>query len=190
MAAAKKKESPPEEEDEDAKGGAEGEGAEGGEGVDLPKKKISGKKMALILAAVLLLVGGGLGAAWFMGYFSPAPPPEEHAEAAPDPNAPPVYYQMDNMLVNLSTTGRRPMYAKVRVQLVLEKEDDRPKVTENMPRIVDSFQTYLRELTPEELQGSAGLLRLREELLLRVNAAVAPVVVKDLLFQELMPGVQ
>lgn len=191
MAAAKKKESAPEE-DEDAK--PEGEAGAEGEGVDLPKKKIAGKKLVLIaVVLVLLLLGGAGGAAYYMGYFkseeekAAEAAAAEAAKAEAEANAAPVYYDMPAILVNLTSTGRRPVYAKVRVQLLLTHEEDRPKVTENQPRIIDSFQTYLRELTPEELQGSAGLLRLREELLVRVNAAVSPVAVKDILFQEILP---
>ncbi len=181
MAAAKKEASG----DEDAK-------PEGGEGVDLPKKKVSGKKMALIIVAVLLLLGGGAGGAYFMGMFGGAPAEEAaaaaEAKAAEEAaNAAPAYYEMPAIVVNLTSTGRRPAYVKVRVQLLLAKEEERPKIEENQPRIVDSFQTYLRELTMEELQGSGGLLRLREELLVRVNAAVAPAIVKDVLFQEILP---
>jgi len=36
------------------------------------------------------------------------------------------------------------------------------------------FQTYLRELRPSDLEGSAGLYRLKEELTRRVNVAIAP----------------
>lgn len=187
MAAAKKNETPPE--DDLPAAGAEGEGA----GVDLPKKKISGKKMAIILAAVLLLLIGGGAAAYFTGMFGSKPEEaaaaheaeakheDEHASTAP------VYYEMPSILVNLTSTGRRPVYLKIKVHFGLAKEEDRPKLTENQPRIIDSFQTYLRELTLEEIQDSANLLRLREELMVRVNAIVAPVVVKDLLFQDILP---
>ena len=54
------------------------------------------------------------------------------------------------------------------------------------PRVVDLFQTYLREMRPEELRGSAGTYRLREELIGRANIAVAPVRVLDILFTELL----
>ncbi len=194
MAAAKKDESA-----DDEKEKPEGEGAEG-EGVDLPKKKIAGKKLVLIIVAVAILLIGGAGAGLYFsgilggkdkaeGEHGEEQATDEHGDGAEGEHASgsPVYYEMPTVLVNLTSTGRRPVYAKVRVQLVLSKDADRSKLTENQPRIVDSFQTYLREMTPEELQGSAGLMRLREELLLRVNAAVAPVVVKDLLFQEILP---
>ena len=175
------------------------EGGEGaGEGVDLPKKKISGKKLVLIIVAVVvLLLGGGGAGLYFSGVLSPKPAEgEAHAAAegehggehgAEKASTAPIYLELPPILVNLTSTSRRPVYAKVRVSLVLDKEEDKTKITEAQPRIIDSFQTYLRELTVDELQGSAGLLRLREELLVRVNAAVAPVTVKDILFQEILP---
>lgn len=187
---------------EAGKGGEEApEGA--AEGVDLPKKKISGKKLVIIIAALLLLLGGVGGGLYYKGIIGPkkteaagehgeeaAAEGEHGAEGGEGEHGEakgPVYYEMPAILVNLTSTGRRPVYAKVRVNLVLAKETDREVVTANQPRIVDNFQTYLRELTPEEMQGSAGLVRLREELLLRVNSTVSPVVVKDLLFQEILP---
>jgi flagellar protein FliL len=191
MAAAKK------EEPADDKEKPEGEGA-AGEGVDLPKKKIAGKKLILIIvAAVILLLGGAGAGLYFTGMLGGKEEATaegeghggEHGEEAKadEHSGKPIYFEMPTILVNLTSTGRKPVYFKVRIQLLLGKEEDRNVVTENQPRIVDNFQTYLRELTAEELQGSAGLMRLREELLLRVNASVAPVVVKDLLFQEILP---
>ncbi|MFQ5467950.1 MAG: flagellar basal body-associated FliL family protein, partial [Kiloniellaceae bacterium] len=45
---------------------------------------------------------------------------------------------------------------------------------------------YLRELRIQDLQGSAGLQRLREELLLRVATAAYPAQVRDVLFREML----
>ena len=45
------------------------------------------------------------------------------------------------------------------------------QITPIMPRVMDAFQTYLRELRPSDLDGSAGLYRLKEELTRRVNAS-------------------
>jgi flagellar FliL protein len=55
-----------------------------------------------------------------------------------------------------------------------------------LPRVVDQFQTYLRELRVQDLRGSKGMYRLQMELLSRVNAAAAPTQVKDVLFQEIL----
>jgi flagellar FliL protein len=51
---------------------------------------------------------------------------------------------------------------------------------------LDLFNTYLREMRPEELRGSAGTHRLREELIARASIAVAPARVTDILFVELL----
>jgi len=55
-----------------------------------------------------------------------------------------------------------------------------------LPRVTDIFQTYLRELRPSDLNGSAGLFRLKEELTRRVNLAVAPNQVNAVLFKEVV----
>ncbi len=55
-----------------------------------------------------------------------------------------------------------------------------------LPRVVDSFQVYMRELRIEDLDGSAGMFRIKEELLSRVNAAVYPIEINDILFKEML----
>jgi flagellar FliL protein len=55
-----------------------------------------------------------------------------------------------------------------------------------MPRVTDIFQTYLRELRPADLTGSAGLFRLREELTRRVNVTIAPQQINAVLFKEIV----
>jgi flagellar FliL protein len=88
--------------------------------------------------------------------------------------------------VNLNSPGRRQSYLKIRVSLELSNPLDQPRIEQMMPRIVDNFQVYLRELRVEDLQGAAGVYRLREELLGRVNTAVKPVKVNDVLFKEML----
>ena len=76
----------------------------------------------------------------------------------------------------------------MKVKVVLELPDPElvPKIQPLMPRVMDAFQTYLRELRPTDLDGSAGLYRLREELTRRVNAAVAPSHITAVLFKEIV----
>ena len=90
------------------------------------------------------------------------------------------------MLVNLNSSGRRPNFLKMKVSLELTNEKDIIRVREFSPRIIDKFHVYLRELRVEDLKGSAGMYRLREELLARVNTAVRPTIVKDLLFRDML----
>ena len=75
---------------------------------------------------------------------------------------------------------------KIRISLELASARDKAKMDTIMPRVIDNFQTYLRELRISDLKGSAGMYRLREELLVRVNAAAAPARIKDVLFKEML----
>jgi len=93
---------------------------------------------------------------------------------------------MPEMLVNLTSTGKKPAYLKLRLNLELADSESAEKVEAMMPRIVDSFQIYLRALRIEDLQGSAGLFRLRQELLSRATTAVAHVEIRDVLFKEML----
>jgi len=111
---------------------------------------------------------------------------EAHAEMAPPPK-PPVFVEVPDMLVNLAgNPGDRIQYLKVKVVLEVKEEKQIEAIKPSMPRVTDIFQTYLRELRPSDLNGSAGLFRLKEELTRRVNAAVAPIQVSAVLFKEIV----
>ncbi len=151
------------------------------------------KKLIIILAALLLVIGAAAGA-YFTGIMDPllkmfhkdkgAPTEEQAKPGAPEPVA--VFYDLPEILVNLNSTSRKQNFLKIRISLELESPLDVSKIESVMPRIIDNFQVYLRELRIEDLQGSAGLLRLREELLTRVNASVKPAKVNDVLFKEML----
>jgi flagellar FliL protein len=109
------------------------------------------------------------------------------AAAAPPPPKPLVFFDLPDFLVNLNSGGsKKASFLKLSVSLELDSQDDTPKLQAVMPRVIDNFQIYLRELRVEDLRGSGGIYRLREELLARVNAAVAPVKVNDVLFKEML----
>jgi flagellar FliL protein len=153
-----------------------------------PRKRWNGKRIVLVLVLpVFLLVGAGLGLVFTGVLDSVLGKSEEKAAVGkPNPNKPAVFHDLPEMLVNLNTTGSRATFLKITVSLELEKSDDIPRIKDLMPRVQDNFQIYLRELRLDDLRGSAGMYRLREELLARVNAAVAPVKVKDILFKEIL----
>ncbi len=90
------------------------------------------------------------------------------------------------MIINLNTDDGTPRYLRLSVQLELKSPADHAKVTEAVPKVIDQFQTYLRELRVRDLRGSAGIYRLQMELLWRVNQAAAPAKIKDVLFQEIL----
>ena len=96
------------------------------------------------------------------------------------------FVDLDEMIVNLNTTERRQSLLKIKVSLEVAEQKDVAVVQELTPRVVDNFQTYLRELRLDDLRGSAGMYRLREELLTRINIAVEPAKVKAVLFKEMI----
>jgi len=160
---------------------AEEAGAEEGAAPASGKKGWLSRKMIVIAAAAILVLGAAGGGAYvFLGKRAPATPV---AKAAP----PPVYFDMPDILVNLSSTGNgRTQYLKVQVVLELPNEAMKTQLEPLMPQVMDMFQTYLRELRATDLDGSAGLYRLKEELTRRVNAAIAPQQIKAVLFKEIL----
>ena len=168
------------------------EGVEGAEG-EAPKSGMKKKLLLILVPVVLLAIGGGL---YFTGVIGGGAETEEHAdgehaaegEGEHGADGEPVnsaFFALPDLIVNLSSeTGAR--FLKLRVQLEIKNEADLPALEAVVPRVIDQFQTYLREMRVEDLRGSAGIYRLRQELLYRVNVAAHPVEVKDVLFQEML----
>ena len=150
------------------------------------------RKLQLIAAACLLLVLGGGGAGLYFFVLS-APKADETAEAENVktetdklPAAQAAFFDIPDIIVNIQTPDSTPAYLKLSVSLELEKQEAKATVEPVLPRIIDQFQTYLRELRVEDIRGSAGVMRLKEELLRRVNLAVAPTPVHDVLLKEMI----
>ncbi|MCE3232569.1 MAG: flagellar basal body protein FliL [Rickettsiaceae bacterium] len=175
-----------------AEGDAAAEG-EGGEGTEGGKKK---SKLKIIIIAVVVVIAIAVPAVLYLtGVIGPkksasvevVPGKEGEAVVGKDGVIEhSVYYDMEEFVVNLNVGSKRPSFLKMTVSLELGGELQIPRVEEKMPRIRDSFQVYLRELRQEDLQGSSGLYRLREELLLRINKIVYPAKVNDILFKEIL----
>jgi len=169
-------------------------GGDEGEGGAAPKKK-SKKKLIIIAAPVLLIVVAvvvmvvlGVGPFGGGGDAEEAVAEEEALKEAVAAVPGTHFIDLPEMLVNLQTDGTKTSFIKIAVSL--ELTDKSPVTTERvtamMPRVIDNFQVYMRELRLDDLNGSAGMFRLKEELLRRVNIAVQPVQVKDILFRELL----
>lgn len=156
---------------------------------ELPRRKFGGKKLVLYVILPLLMFTGGAAALYVSGVLDGLLGTSEAAEApAPviEPDEPGVFYDLPQLLVNLTGEERRQTYLAISISLELGSDDDIAHVERVMPRIIDNFQVYLRELRLEELRGSAGLYRLREELLRRVHMAAQPARVRDVLFREML----
>jgi flagellar protein FliL len=157
-------------------------GADGEDGNAPPKRRFS---LKLILMAVGGLVGlGGLGGGAYYLLFTG----HDSAHAAAPEIKPAIFVDMPEVLVNLSNNAGsdRTQYLKVKVVLEVPDQAMQAQIQPIMPRLMDTFQTYLRELRPTDLDGSAGLYRLKEELTRRVNAAISPGRINAVLFKEIV----
>jgi len=171
----------------------EGEGSGGGFGA---------KKIILFVLVPLFLIGAVGGGLYFTGIIGGGDASQESAETKgggdekskkkDDSHGESVSYkdayflEIPNMIVNLSSEDGSTRYLRLSVQLELKTEEDKAIVAAVLPRVVDQFQTYLRELRVRDLRGSQGIYRLQMELLARVNAAAYPIEVQDVLFQEIL----
>lgn len=198
MADAKVKEAPPE---EAAVEGEEGEGPPA-------KKKIPLMFLIAGAAALVLVLGGGGGAAYF---FLLKPKPE--AVAGKDGKKKPekkgkkeekgkkdeksagmvregpdgvLFYTLPDVVVNMQTADGRPTFLKLKLTLELPNQETVDELEPNLPRLQDMFQTFLRELRPEDLSGSQGSYQLRMEILRRVNLVIAPSHANAVLIEEML----
>jgi flagellar FliL protein len=159
------------------------------DGEAAPKAK-GGKKKLILIALPVLLIGAGAGL-WFTGIL-PGMLGMGHqerqaaAEPAPPPAPTPGFVDLPEIVSNLNAPGRRASFVRLRARLEIADGSQAGAVQAAMPRLVDLFATYLREVRPEELRGSAGSHRLREELIARASIAAAPARVTDVLFVEIL----
>jgi len=155
---------------------------------DASKKRFS-KKFLLIAGGAALLVVLALGAGIWFFFFHSA---DSSASGGPDAQAIPLvppqvaYYDMPDLVVNIQSADGAPAYLKLSVSLELAAATEKGGIQVLVPRIVDQFQGYLRELRVDDLRGSAGIMRLKEELLRRINVAAAPYPVHDVLLKEMI----
>jgi flagellar FliL protein len=160
------------------------------EGADKPDK-ISRRTLIVLVAGGLLVVGGGT-AAYVSGLFDGLLASRPAEETAPSTSAGAgepariVFFELPDLVVSLNTNERKSPFLKAKVTLELADTAAADAAQRLLPLIIDYCQVYLRELRPDDLRGSAGTLRLREELRRRVAAAIAPHEVRDVLFAELL----
>jgi flagellar FliL protein len=175
----------------------EAEAAEGG------KKKPP--LMMLIAAGVgaLVVLGGGGTAAMLMmapkhdaaqAHKLPPKPKGDKKDGKADPNAAQVqdgpdgvvFYTLPDIVVNMQTPDGKPTFLKLKLAFELPDRGTADTLDADMPRLQDVFQTFLRELRPEDLSGSEGTLQLRAELQRRVDLVIAPSKVNGVLIEEML----
>lgn len=163
-------------------GGADdqGEGDEKQQEGGKPRLRLSPRKLVIAAVPLLVLLGGG---GYFMWDKLPFAGSSDGSNVAANPK---VYYTLPEMVVNLSSQDKRAQYLKLKVSLEAKNQDVIDALNPIMPRILDMFQLYLRELRSSDLEGSAGIYRLKEELLRRINMELYPHRISRVLFNEII----
>jgi flagellar FliL protein len=150
-----------------------------------PKKKSKALLIGLILA--VLLGGGGFYAAQAGmipglggGHDEAAP---EHAESEdPVPGGDVEFVPVEPLIVTLTGSDH---YQHLRFSSQIEVPVGQAEaVTKVMPRIVDAMNSYLRAVNPQDFEEDGALLKLRSQLLRRVQLVVGEDHATNLLVME------
>lgn len=149
------------------------------EGTEPAGKKRFNLKLLLIAGALLVLVGAG---ATYFFVFANGGGSGSHVAEVPET----FIFNLPPMTVNLNSDGEGEQFMKLTVALEVASEEVMLEIQPRMAKVVDAFQVYLRELRKSDLDGSAGIYRLKEELLRRVNVAIYPAQVESILFKEIL----
>ncbi|HEY7576317.1 MAG TPA: flagellar basal body-associated FliL family protein [Acetobacteraceae bacterium] len=145
-----------------------------------------GRRRLIVFGAPVALAGLGSGL-WFSGVL-PHLLGIQHTQVAAEPATPsqPIYIDLPELITNLNNNTPRTSYVKLTARLEVRRQEDVERVKAAMPRLQDLFLTYIREMRPQEMRGSAGTYRLREELIARANLAAAPARITDVLFTQML----
>lgn len=144
-------------------------------------------KIPLILGFILALAGGGGGfMAVQMGLIGGASDAAAAGHATDESLLPPVapvaYVMIEPLIVNLPLrSGRSLLRFGAQLEVVPEYQAE---VEALKPRIIDVMNGYLRAVEPADFEDPAVLIRLRAQLLRRIQVVAGEGRVRDLLVQE------
>lgn len=141
-------------------------------------EKKSNKKFILItlVCAFLLFVGSMVYKVMFSPYLSNTEGYSDHTV---------MFLTVDDITVNLRQgIDHDNAWLKVKISLEIHGKNNYDIALKMMPKIVDIFQTYLKELRKSDLDGSFGIYKIKDEMLLRINAILYPVKIEAILFQD------
>jgi flagellar FliL protein len=151
------------------------------------KKK---SKYALIIGIVLMVVLGGGG---FFAVYSglvlapPAEPSEAELSALEEQPLEPLpdvaFVSIEPLIINLAspTAGNRHLRFRAKIEVPSAYESE---VESLLPRIVDVLNGYLRALDVSDLEAPAALIKLRTQMLRRLQIVAGEGRVRDVLIME------
>lgn len=93
---------------------------------------------------------------------------------------------LPEVLINLRSADGRSSFLKATFIIECPNGEVSKKIDKIKPLLVDQIQIYLRELEVEDLRGSAGMQRIRQELINRSNVLLNPEKINNILFKEFL----
>lgn len=156
-----------------------------------PANKGIPKLFIIIGAAAFVVLLGGAGLYFFLSrgsagaeHAAGGAAAGEHGAVAEAPHT--FIFNLPTMIVNLNNEAEGQAFMKLTVALEVANQEMMTEIQPRIAKVIDAFQVYLRELRKSDLEGSAGVYRLKEELLRRVNVAIYPSKVESILFKEIL----
>ena len=147
------------------------------------QKPKRGRKRLLLTVIAALVAGGGAFGASYLGVVPFAGAHGGNAErGAPNPLADLGFVPIPPLIVSLGPVeeGRHLRF----VAQIETSKSGTAEVEHVMPRIVDVINGYLRAVEIAQLEDPAALIRLRAQILRRVQMVTGPEQVRDVLITE------
>lgn len=156
------------------------------------QKKASNKLMLIIGVSTICAIGGGgifftpLGHKLLGKEENKDIKEEKKSEKELEKEAMDVtFLPLPELTINLRSKDKTRILRSTFV-LAIANEKEREHINHFIPVIVDQFNTFLREMEATDLQGAAGIERISQEMLTRINQITAPLKVKEVLVRDFL----
>ncbi len=150
------------------------------------KPKSRRKTFVLIGFAALIIIAAIAAGVWFYLEQTTATKEAEEQIISGDLSDVVSFVTLPEMLISIRSDSPRQQYLKLQVSLHLQQSKDEAVIERLIPKILDDYQAFIRNLTAEDLVGAEGWYRLKEELLIRVNRAINPLAVREVVIADLL----
>lgn len=158
------------------------------------EKPVKSKKLMIIIIGIVALLLIILGIIFFTplgnGLLGKEEAEGEHAQGHEKKQETDItkveFATLPEVLINLRSADGRSSFLKATFIIECPNEEVSKKVDKIKPLLVDQIQVYLRELEVEDLRGSAGMQRIRQELINRSNVLLNPEKINNILFKEFL----
>ncbi len=147
-------------------------------------RSVKGKRLFIIIGSVIAVA---LLVALYLYFREPSNvSSSQKISEAPTSSANSYFFEIPEITTNLAPINDKESWIKFGITLQLENSKDQAVLDKKIPMIKDSIIVFLREIRASDLSSSGGSMMLKTELLKRVNKIMYPIILKDILFREIL----